>query len=295
MSETVLVTGASSQLGVFLLPRLQAAGFQVLALSRRAPVSPVEVSDSVRWMQPGQEPGPAEHLVSCGPLDLAVDLTEKSVGLKRLVAFSTTSVLTKADSPDRHEHTLIAEIRGAETRLTALCERLGIALTLIRPTLVYGCGLDRNISLLAGFGRRMGFIPLASQARGLRQPVHADDLAAIVVSCLVSGAPVQLASAACGGSTLSYREMMEKTANACGRRVRILTLNTRFLATMVRLLSALPTLRGLNPEMVNRQGRDLVFDDSELRETLGFTPRPFQPTAQDFQIPDFARVLQLPR
>ncbi len=37
MRETVFVTGASSQLGVFLLPRLSAAGFRVLAFSRKAP------------------------------------------------------------------------------------------------------------------------------------------------------------------------------------------------------------------------------------------------------------------
>ena len=34
---TVLLTGASSQLGVFLIRRLLAGGFRVLAVSRKAP------------------------------------------------------------------------------------------------------------------------------------------------------------------------------------------------------------------------------------------------------------------
>ena len=53
MSDSVFVTGASSQLGVFALPRLQAADFRVLALSRRAPPSAIEVSEYVRWQNPG--------------------------------------------------------------------------------------------------------------------------------------------------------------------------------------------------------------------------------------------------
>ena len=294
MRETVFVTGASSQLGVFLLPRLADAGFRVLAFSRKAPELPAEVSESVRWIRPGKEAGPAVHLVSCGPLDLAHELIAKNREVQRVVAFSTTSVLTKAGSENRQESALIASIQADEQRLRNLCEERNIALTLLRPTLIYGCGLDRNISLMAKFGRRFGFIPVASDANGLRQPVHADDLAALTVRCLVSKTAIRLESAACGGSTLSYREMMEKTAAACGKKVRILTLSTRVLAAAVRLVALLPAFRGVNPEMVRRQRRDMVFDDSGLRKTLGYQPRPFHPVPADFEIPGLARKLQLP-
>jgi hypothetical protein len=42
---------------------------------------------------------------------------------------------------------------------------------------------------------------------------------------------------------------------------------------------------GVNPEMVRRQGIDLVFDDSSAREVLGWNPRPFDPTPADFHLP----------
>jgi len=293
MRETVFVTGASSQLGVFVLPRLADAGFRVLAFSRKAPEVPADVSESVRWIRPGREAGPVGHLVSCGPLDSAHELIAKNRGVQRVVAFSTTSVLTKAGSENRQESALIANIQAGEQRLRNLCEERDIALTLLRPTLVYGCGLDRNISLMARFGQRFGFIPLAERAEGLRQPVHADDLAALAVRCLVSEKAIRLESAACGGSTLSYREMMEKTAAACGKKVRILPLSARVLAVAVRLLALLPAFRGVNPEMVRRQGRDMIFDDSGLRKTLDYRPRPFHPVPADFEIPGYARKLQL--
>jgi nucleoside-diphosphate-sugar epimerase len=305
MSDSVLVTGASSQLGVFALPRLQAAGFRVLALSRRAPPSVIDVTAQVSWQNPGlmldesasgeRLPAwPAQHLLSCGPLDLAIALVIKQAGLRRVVAFSTSSVLTKAGSTDQAESKHMAEIRGQELRLKKLCKDRGISLVLLRPTLIYGCGLDQNISTLARFGRRFGFIPLAGEARGLRQPVHADDLAAVAVHAFNLDHATSLESVACGGSTLSYRQMTEKIAATCGTGVRTLALPPWMLAGAVRAASLLPAFRSINAEMVRRQSRDMVFDDSPLRAALDYQPRPFEPTQADFEVPEEALKLQLP-
>ena len=297
MPDSVLVTGASSQLGVFALPRLQAADFRVLALSRRAPPSAIEVSEYVRWQNPGptlDQGASAQHLLSCGPLDLAIALVTRQTRLRRVVAFSTSSILTKADSANPAESKHMAEIREQELRLKKLCDDRGVSLVLLRPTLIYGCGLDHNISTLARFGRRFGFIPLADGARGLRQPVHADDLAAVAVHALSIDHVTSLESVACGGSTLTYHQMTEKIAAACGAGVRTLALPPWMLAAAVRAASLLPAFRAINTEMVRRQGRDMVFDDTALREALDYKPRPFEPTPADFEIPEEAMKLQLP-
>jgi len=305
MPDSVLVTGASSQLGVFALPRLQVAGFRVRALSRCAPPSAIEVSEQISWQNPGpildestgvehSTAGPAQHLLSCGPLDLAFALIINQAGLRRVVAFSTSSVLTKAGSTNQAESKHMAEIRGQELRLKKLCEGRGISLVLLRPTLIYGCGLDQNISTLARFGRRFGFIPLAGQAAGLRQPVHADDLAAVAVHALSVDHAKNLESVAGGGSTLSYRQMTKKIAAACGARVRTLALPPWMLTGAVRAASLLPAFRAFNAEMVRRQSRDMVFDDTALRKALDYKPRPFEPTGADFKIPEEALKLQLP-
>lgn len=304
MKDLVLVTGASSQLGVFLLPRLQDCGFHVLALSRTASKTAIEKGPRLYWQAPGPAlgdntaPGPlqeaaARYLVSCGPLDLACALVEQHARLDRVVAFSTSSVLSKADSKDRVESRHMNTIREQELQLKNLCGSRGIALLLLRPTMIYGCGLDRNVSLLARMGRRFGFIPMAGQAAGLRQPVHADDLADAAVRALGAEKAVDLESPACGGNTLSYRQVVKKVAASCGGKVRTPALPAWFLSVAVRALSLWPAFRSVNAEMVRRQAMDMVFDDTPLREALLYRPRAFEPGVADFEIPAKAAKLQL--
>lgn len=302
MGRTAWVSGASSQLGVFLLPRLHDAGFEVLALSRQAPQAPLAVAAGVRWARPddstpiriGAADGGPDCLVSCGPLDLARRIVQARPGLRRVVAFSSSSLLSKADSPDPAERGQMAALARAEEALVAACAERRLPLVLLRPTLIYGCGLDRNVSLLAAFARRSGVIPLAGKAGGLRQPVHADDLAGLAVRALTAAAPLDLVSPACGGSTLTYREMARRIAAAAPRHARLLTLPGWLLTGVVTVLSRLPRWRHLNAAMVRRQNHDLVFDDSALRRALDWSPRPFEPTAADFEVPQNARSLQLP-
>ena len=307
MERTVWVSGASSQLGVFLLPRLRGAGFRVLALSRRAPRTPVAVAEGVSWARPDAAAffetvlagpvlaqGTPDCLVSCGPLQLAREIVQARPELRHAVVFSSSSVVSKADSSDLEEGARMAAMARAEAALTAACAERGLPLLLLRPTLIYGCGLDRNVSLLAAAARRFGLIPLAGKASGLRQPVHADDLADLALRALTAAAPLDRVSPACGGSTLSYREMAQRIADTLPRRARLLTLPAGLLAALLPLASRLGGWKGLNAEMARRQNRDLVFDDSALRQALAWSPRPFAPTAADFAIPPAARALQLP-
>jgi nucleoside-diphosphate-sugar epimerase len=299
------VAGASSQLGVFLLPRLHAAGFRVLALSRAAPLRPLEVAPGVTWMKTGfladgerrdqvvRQP-PPDHLVSCAPLELALRLVLRHPGLQRVVAFSSSSVLSKVDSADRTERRRMAAMAADEDALVAACGERGIPLLLVRPTLIYGCGMDQNVSRLAGLARRRGVIPLAGPAVGLRQPVHADDLADLAVRALQASPPLDTVSPACGGSTLTYREMAERIADVAPRRVRLLHLPQGLMVTLIRARALLPGSAGINAEMARRQNRDLVFDDSALRRALAWNPRPFEPTPADFEVAEQARALQLP-
>lgn len=309
---TILLTGATGQVGVFAIPRLLDAGYPVIAMSRKvsrtdaaAEISP----DTVRWVHPDdwlirtdqpealwQAVGPegVGILVSCGPVELAARLAPLCPNLRRIVCISTSSVHTKANSPNVAERMLISEISAAEEALKSFCQAQEITLLLLRPTMIYGCGLDQNISRIARLIRRFGFIPLAGKAAGLRQPVHADDLAALVLSAVESQSLSSMETPVGGGSVLSYCEMVEKVFTGLGRSPRILKVPTGLLVMLVRAVSWLPRMGGLNAGFALRQNLDMVFDDAWLRGLLDFKPRPFEPTAADFEMPVSARTHQPP-
>jgi nucleoside-diphosphate-sugar epimerase len=262
----------------------------VIAVSRRAPSGGKMVSESLRWINAMNDLGSdrsATVLISCGPLALAVEWAAQLSQLERCVAFSSTSVHSR-DSAE------VQSLRLAEEALHDQCRRAGSALCLLRPTLIYGCGMDRNVSLLAAFGRRTGWIPISSCARGLRQPVHAQDLAMAALRALEQEVPLELEGELCGGSTLAYRDLAGAIAASEGVGARVVTLNPAVFRTLLRVAACLPAGRGLRTDMVDRQSINLVFDDRATRRRLGVAPRPFLPHAEDFRVPPAAEALQLP-
>jgi nucleoside-diphosphate-sugar epimerase len=267
-----------------------AAGFEVIAVSRKRRPDWFPDFEGVSWVSPDAlsagAMSEANMLVSAGPVTVASQLIDDCPQLERAVVFSTSSVFSKLESHDRKEKRQMQQILMDEAVLSNNCEIHGITLSLYRPTLIYGCGMDGNVSWLAKWIRKFGFMPIAGQAEGMRQPVHADDLAQAAVATLLSESPLALDVPLCGGSTLSFREMIEAIFNALGKPVRIISVPGKLFTAVTYIGRIVPKLRGVRPEMIRREAIDLVFDDSTPREVLNYRPRPFAPGIEDFSRPD---------
>ena len=266
----VLVLGASSQIGWFLLPRLLRAGLQ-----------PVPVGRAARPHAAGPAASSLPHAraaICLAPLDALPPLLPglHHCGVQRLIAFSTTGRFYKTVSADDAERRRLAQLIAAEEAIAELGERHHIVWTLFRPTLVYGCGRDRNVTAIARFVRRFGFFPLVDMGRGLRQPVHADDLAEACVAALDRTATFGKAYTLSGGSVVTYREMVEAVFRQLGRAPRIVEVPLPVLRAAIAAARWVPGLRSLSPEMASRMRMDLCFDHAQAARDFGFRPRPFQ-------------------
>jgi nucleoside-diphosphate-sugar epimerase len=277
---TVLVLGGSSQIGHFLLPRLQASGEQVLALSRHA--RPQQAG--VDWMQgalPAAVPPlpPLSAIISFGPLwALAEWLAQAPLGnAPRVIATSSMSAETKRDSGVPAERDISRQLREGEAALAAACTRHGCAWTVLRPTLIYGAGLDKSLTPIALRAMRLRLFPLPA-GRGLRQPVHADDIAQAVMAALECPAAAGRIVPIGGGERLPAAEMFARVRRSLPRASVPLLLPAWLLRLGRR---ALPRLRG----PLGRLDADLVADNDELQRLLGIHPRPFQPEAAMWQPP----------
>ena len=276
----VVVSGASSVVGDYLLPQLAAAGHTVIALSRRPPGRAL----GARWIQTDirqTDPWPAigapvEALVHLAPLPLILPLLRALPASQHpaIVALGTTSVFSKAASADPREQALVRSMQEAEETLQDLARLGKLRSTLLRPTLVYDGRRDKNVTRIARLVRRFGFFPLAAPGRGLRQPLHAEDLAAACVSALDGKGGVYNLG---GGEILSYRVMLERIFAGLGRRPRILPLPPALYRAAIRLARVLPRYREITPGMADRMNEDMVFDSSDAVRDLGFKPRGFAP------------------
>ncbi len=211
------IIGASGVVGSYILEEFVRRGAPVLALSR----SPRQRA-GVEWIGADLRKPDTLVLPPCCTLYGTADavllvhalcrLLES--GAKRLVAFSSTSVLTKQDTEVGEERELIHQLAEAERRIVALCEQRHVGWTILRPTLIYAEGRDTNITPLSKLIRRFGFMPLVGGARGLRQPVHAEDLAIGAIAAAASQSAVNNFYTLPGAETLSYREMIGRLFDA---------------------------------------------------------------------------------
>jgi nucleoside-diphosphate-sugar epimerase len=275
------VLGASSLVGGCLLPMLRDAGWRVVAFSRRA----AESGLGVEWRQLPFTEVAAEisHWICVAPIWVLPDyfnLIETS-GARRIVVLSSTSRFTKVGSGDTAEQATAAKLIDGEARVRAWAESRGIEWVILRPTLIYGLGRDKNISEIACFIRRFGFFPVLGEAKGLRQPIHAEDVAGACLAAL-QGSDVRSRSYnISGGETLTYREMVARIFTALGRRPRVLTVPLWAFRLAVTMLRRLPRYRQWSAAMAERMNRDLVFDHTDAARDLGFKPRGFALAAED--------------
>lgn len=282
-----LLFGASGQIGRRVLARLRARGWQVVALARGEPVA----APGVEWRR-GALPDAAgggegfDAIVSCGPLDLfSLWYARHATGAARVVAFGSTSVHVKHASPDPAERDLAGRLRAAEDRIAATAAARGAVATLLRPTLVYGAGSDRNLSRIAAMARRHGFFVLPHDARGLRQPVHVDDLGDAALAALERPGDGVRAYDLPGGETLAYREMVARVLASLRPPARLLLLPGP-LFPLAAVLARWLGVHDAGAAVLARMRADLVFDAADARRELGYAPRPFEPAPGMFSPPE---------
>lgn len=195
--------------------------------------------------------------------------------LTRVVVFSSTSVLTKLDSEIAEERSGLARLAEAEQRIAKACEQHGIAWTILRPTLIYAEGRDVNITPLSRLIRRFGFMPLVGGGHGLRQPVHAEDLAIGAIDAAAAPAAANKFYSLPGGETLAYREMIGRIFD--GMKLPRRTINVPAPLWRAAFALAKPLFPGANVAMGVRMMKDMTFDSTPAVQDFGWKPRAFHP------------------
>ena len=277
------VLGATSFVGHALLPQLVRAGAQVVAFSRRTDL-PEHLG--VHWSRLDTPPpagGPIPLWVCLAPIRVLREHQAllEACGARRVVALSSTSRFTKTDSSDPGEVDLATGLAQSEDALLNWAGLHQAEAVVLRPTLIYGLGRDKNIVEIARFIRRFGFFPLLGAAGGLRQPVHVEDVAAACLAALSAPRAAGNAYNISGADVLPYHEMVGRVFAALGRRPRRVRIPLVLFRLAIAVLRRLPRYRHWTAAMAERMNRDMAFGHAAAARDLGYTPRHFAPGARD--------------
>lgn len=277
------VLGASGAVGGCLLKRILEQEQEVIACSRSPTSSGRVKGPGIHWRQVDlwRDRGHtgARAIVSLGPLPGLVDWLERieTPVLTRVVALSSMSITSKQSSDDQAERALAEQLAEAEAGLFALASERGFAATVLRPTLIWGAGADRSLTPLYRRARCLRLLPLPREAGGLRQPVHADDVAAACLRALTARASAKRTIELGGGERLCVREMWRRVLMLAGAWPLPLPL------TQFQRLAALPWVGSLALyQALSRWTKDQTADNTLASELLGHAPRAFAPSRSDF-------------
>ncbi len=152
---------------------------------------------------------------------------------------------------------------AAEQALAARCREAGMALTILRPPLVYGPGQRGNLRALTHAIVRAWPLPFAS-IRNVRSLLYLEHLVDAIVLAL---RPRDQASRTytLADCALSTPELVAALAQGLGRRARL-------VPCPVRLLRAAGALSG-RAAAVSRLTDSLLLDSQAIERELGWRPR----------------------
>jgi nucleoside-diphosphate-sugar epimerase len=268
----IVLTGASGFIGTALVPALRGRGHQVVALDRAATG---DLAGFTGWSAHLAGSDAVVHLAALAhsrPVDeaqlravnvdatLALGRAAAAAGVKML-QMSSVKVLGEETPQRPFDESSPPAPQDAYGRAKAAAEAAlrevpGLALTLLRPPLVYGPGVKANFLALLRAVARGWPLPLAS-IENRRSFVYAGNLADAVVRCLELPLAAGKTYGVTDGAPLSTPALCRALGTALGRPVR--------------LFSFPPALLELAPP-AKKLTRSLVVDDGALRRELGWSP-----------------------
>ena len=280
---TVMVTGGSSSVALFAIGRLLEMGSNVIAVTHKSRVA--YFHPKLRWVQADWQNSQevqtklqgitSRFVIHTAPVWLLKEALPvlKEAGMERLVAISSTSIKGKETSGDPDEQQTVKKLLDGELAISELAKELVFDWTIIRPTMIYGAGLDNNISRMARMADQWGRFPVELPAMGKRAPVHADDVATACLRALaVPGASGKTYNLQ-GASVLPFRALVERAAKLMDAELEVVGIPQ--FAQLLSIMHKRNPHRFPHPAVLARMKQDLLFPDESVEQDLRLKPREY--------------------
>ncbi len=282
----MLVLGARSDIGQFLLPRLSAAGWAVLAITRwpdELPTIPGVAPLHPKYLEnyPAKKPLNVDGIISSLPISLLLSFKNalQAIPAQRLrVFFDSNNMLIRQAGRNRKQQSGAA-VGSGETWADTVLQQAGWHSVIAQSMLVYGGTRNENINRIKHLSAISQTVPRINFPTGLCQPVHADDLAEW---CLrLTGADISVTGTTmvttAGAEKISFAVMVKRSALATGEKLLEISVGKNVLLAVVWLAQFLMLTKYLPPILIHRLQDDFCFANDDARKLVKFSPRKFHP------------------
>lgn len=151
-----------------------------------------------------------------------------------------------------------------------------IAVTILRPTMIYGSSRDQNMFKLVDYLYRHKFFPVFGNGRNLMQPVHALDLADAYCAVLEnSEVTVNREYDLSGKEPVEYIELVRTVSRLLGRNNILVRVPIWLSLLGAKAYNAIFPKALISVEQVMRMNEDKVFPHGAASRDFGYRPRSF--------------------
>jgi uncharacterized protein YbjT (DUF2867 family) len=271
----ILVTGATGLLGGALLRLLLAGGHEVRCLVREGSAGAsrlegerVEIArgDAGDVRDLSRALSGMDALAHVAGIEYAPQVVEaaRRTGSSRLLVVGSTSA-----------HSAYPFRSGPKLRMEKLVRESGLEYTIVRPAMIYGSELDKNVHRLLRFLDRSPVFPMFGSGENLWQPVYHEDCARGAFEALVRPVAVGRTYDLPGAEPLTYLELVETAAGALGKKPRIVRLPLEPVRRGLELAEKARLPLPIRSEQVLRLREDKAYPYEDAKRDLDYRPRPF--------------------
>jgi len=162
-----------------------------------------------------------------------------------------------------------------EDGILALREK--IAVTILRPTMIYGSSKDQNMFKLVDYLYRHKFFPIFGNGKNLMQPVLAQDLADAYFNVL-SNREITMNREynLSGKEPISYIDLVSTVSRALGKSNVMVPVPMWLSLLGARAYNAVSSKAMISVEQVLRMNEDKVFSHAAAAGDFGYSPKGFE-------------------
>ena len=279
----ILVTGATSQVGIVLVRKLVESSYTVRCLVRKtSDIGEIkslgvelvygDIEDCNSIKKALADVDTVVHIAGIWRADPLISACEQHRLKGKVIFIGSTSRFKKLESIDEKEKLLAGQMCIAEEQII----KSNLNYVILRPTMLYGIDRDKNILQIIRFMHRFRFYPLIGSGDALKHPVYVGDVVNAAISCINDENISKKDYIIAGKQQIKHREMLNTIRNNLPFKAFVLRVPVFAAYIAVFVYKLIKPCSYINYAMVKRVNENMSYDIEPAVRDFEYNPVDFE-------------------